>query len=86
LGIPGLFIFVAMIASTFGALRQLNRNLADDDDEAESNARALTNALMAALVGFVVGAYFLSLVYTELFYTLVALAVGLQKVAGQELS
>lgn len=86
LGIPGLFIFVAMIASTFGALRQLNRRLADDDDEAESHARALTNALMAAVVGFVVGAYFLSLVYTELFYTLVALAVGLQKAAGEELS
>ena len=82
LGIPGLFIFVVMIASTFGALRQLNRRLADD--EAESNTRALTNALTASLVGFVVGAYFLSLVYTELFYSLVALSVGLQKVAGEE--
>jgi O-antigen ligase len=81
LGIPGLFIFIAMIVSTFAGLRRLNRSYALTADEREENPRALTNALTASLVGFVVGAYFLSLVYTELFYTLVALSVGLCKVA-----
>ena len=37
--------------------------------------------LTASLIGFVVGAFFLSLAYTEMLYTLIALAVGLQKVA-----
>jgi hypothetical protein len=39
---------------------------------------------MAALVGFVVGAFFLSLAYSEMFYTLVALVVALEKVARAE--
>jgi O-antigen ligase len=84
LGIPGLLIFVAIIFSTFVGLRRLNRGEAPADDEAEDSPRALINALTAALVGFVVGAYFLSLVYTELFYILVALTVGLQKVVRAE--
>jgi len=81
LGMPGLFIFIAIIASTFAALRRLNRWYAVAADDRDENPRALTNALTASLVGFVVGAYFLSLVYTELFYTLVALSVGLRKAA-----
>ena len=39
---------------------------------------------MASLLGFVVGAFFLSLAYAEMFYTLVALAVGLHKVTGAD--
>ena len=81
LGMPGLFIFIAIIASTFAGLRRLNRLYSFAADDREENPRALTNALTASLVGFVVGAYFLSLVYTELFYTLAALSVGLCKVA-----
>ena len=70
-----------MIASTFAMLRRVNRSPWVDGDECEENPRALTNALTASLVGFVVGAYFLSLVYAELFYTLIAMSVGLCKVA-----
>jgi len=81
LGIPGLVIFIGMIASTFAMLRRVNRSPWVDGDECEENPRALTNALTASLVGFVVGAYFLSLVYAELFYTLIAMSVGLCKVA-----
>jgi hypothetical protein len=40
----------------------------------------LAPALTASLIGFVVGAFFLSLAYSEILFTLVALAVGLQKV------
>ena len=38
-------------------------------------------SLAVSLIGFVVGAFFLSLAYTEMLYTLIALAAGLQKVA-----
>ena len=39
-------------------------------------------ALTASLLGFVVGSFFLSLAYSEMLYTLVALAVGLHKVSA----
>ncbi|HKB46702.1 MAG TPA: hypothetical protein VKC57_03335, partial [Ktedonobacterales bacterium] len=42
----------------------------------------LTPALTGSLLGFVVGAFFLSLAYSEMLYTLVALAVGLHKVTS----
>ena len=84
-GDPGLFIFVAMISTTFGAAAPVEgASRTYVEDELDVCPRALTHALTAALVGFVVGAYFLSLVYAELFYTLVALAAGLQKVASGE--
>jgi O-antigen ligase len=81
MGFPGLFIFVAMIASTLGALRRLNRSYAAAGADFDDDRRALANALTASLVAFVVGAYFLSLVYAELFYTLIAMSVGLSKLA-----
>ena len=58
LGIPGLVIFLAMIATTFGMLRQLNRSYAAAGDQHEQDVCALTNALTGSLVAFVVGAYF----------------------------
>jgi len=84
MGIPGLMIFLAIIGSAFGALRRLNQSDAPEDGDEEIRSPALTNALTASLIGFVVGAYFLSLLYAELFYTLVALAAGLRKVANAE--
>jgi hypothetical protein len=36
---------------------------------------------MAALVGYVVGAFFLSLAYADILYTLAAVAVALAKIA-----
>jgi len=71
LGVPGLLLFVALIASAFGALRRINTADAP-----------ITPALTASLLGFVVGAFFLSLAYSEMFYTLVAFAVGLNKVTN----
>jgi hypothetical protein len=41
----------------------------------------LASALTAAVIGFVVGAFFLSLAYQEMFFTVLALVVGLHKVA-----
>jgi O-antigen ligase len=66
LGFPGIALYVAVIASAFRALRQ---------------SVALTPALTASLLGFVVGSFFLSLAYSEMLYTLVALSVGVQKVS-----
>jgi hypothetical protein len=39
---------------------------------------------MASLIGLVVGAFFLSLAYSEMLYTLVALAVALAKAIALE--
>jgi O-antigen ligase len=80
LGIPGLIVFIAMIGSALLALHRLERS---------SRRRSvplavppqLVQALMASLIGFVVGAFFLSLAYSELLYMLLALAVGAHKVA-----
>jgi O-antigen ligase len=78
LGLVGLVLFVGVIATTFAALRR-----AGGSERARHGGRmretSLTPALTAALLGFVVGSFFLSLAYSEMLYTLVALAVGLQK-------
>jgi putative inorganic carbon (HCO3(-)) transporter len=67
LGFPGLALYIAVIVSAFAALRR---------------AGDLSPALTASLLGFVVGSFFLSLAYSEMLYTLVALAVGLRKVSA----
>lgn len=85
LGIPGLALFLLIIGSAFAALRKARRGetmLA----EAEHCRAHLTPALTASLLGFVVGSFFLTLAYSEMLFTLVALAVGLQKVVDRGLS
>ena len=72
LGIPGLLLFLAVIGSTLITLRRIGRQ----------DAGGLSSALTASLLGFVVGAFFLSLAYSEMLYTLVALAIGLHKVTA----
>jgi O-antigen ligase len=81
LGIPGLVLLVAIIASAFSALRRagrLERALA----ESRRITPGLTPALTASLLGFVVGSIFLSLAYSDMLYVLVALAIGLEKATG----
>ena len=80
LGILGLIIFICVIASAFAALRRSNaRERALQRGGLARNR--LAPALTASLIGFVVGAFFLSLAYSEMLYTLVALAVALEKVS-----
>jgi O-antigen ligase len=81
LGVPGLIFFVGIIASAFGALRRSSPRNAGGVPEPHGRPE-LTQALIASLIGFVVGAFFLSLAYAEILYTLVALAVGLHKVTA----
>jgi O-antigen ligase len=74
-GIPGLLLFVAMLACAFTALARANRL-----EQALAARALLTPALTAALLGFVAGSIFLSLAYSEMLYTLLAFVVGHQKV------
>lgn len=69
LGLPGLALYIAILVSAFLALRK---------------AGDLQRPLTAALLGFVVGSFFLSLAYSEMLYTLVALAVAMHKVTAAE--
>ncbi|HEY6359506.1 MAG TPA: O-antigen ligase family protein [Vicinamibacterales bacterium] len=83
LGLVGLVLFVTLIASAFGALRRVTRGHGSRPADCDAE---LTQALTASLFGFVVGAFFLSLAYSEMLYTLIALAVGLQKVTTRRAS
>jgi O-antigen ligase len=82
LGVPGLALFVAIIVSAFAALRRSGRSERALAEPGECQSH-LTPAMTASLLGFVVGSFFLSLAYSEMLYTLVALAIGLQKVTTQ---
>jgi len=81
LGIPGLLLFLAILVSAFAALigskRQRKRNPAF-----RGRVLELRQALTASLIGFVVGAFFLSLAYHEMLYALIALAVSFAKISG----
>jgi O-antigen ligase len=80
LGVPGLLLFVGLLVSVFAALRRTARRALQQSPAGDEVSR-LAQSLMAALVGFVVGAFFLSLAYTDMLYTLVGLAIGLVKTA-----
>jgi len=83
LGIPGLIFFLGMFGSAFAALKRVQRNRAVQPPGARSPPAAqLAQALMAALIAYIVGGFFLALAYHELLYTLVALVAALQKVVG----
>jgi len=77
LGIPGLLMFVGLIASVFVTLRRVAREAARV--ASQRNVARMAQSLMAAMVGFAVGGFFLSLAYADFLYCLVALAVALHK-------
>ena len=72
LGVVGLLIFAAFLINVFRALSRL-RALGG------SNAR-LAQSLTASLIGFVVGAFFLTLAYHDMLYMLTGFALGLRQV------
>lgn len=80
LGVPGLLLLIGLLANTFVGLGRAARRFRAPE-YAGTNASRLAQTLMAALVGFVVGGFFLSLAYADLLYTLVALGIGVDKVA-----
>ena len=79
LGIPGLFFLLAVVGTAFRSLGRVER-LGVVSSRHQRGPPALAQSLKTSLVGFVVGAFFLSLAYSEMLYALVALAVALGKV------
>lgn len=80
LGVPGLLFFIAFVACALHMLRRIERHVTRKQDPSRPDPRALAQAITGALVGFMVGAFFLSLAYSVMLYALVALAVALGKV------
>jgi len=78
LGMPGLALFTGVMASAFLSLRRSDRS-SRAAGESPPVAPELIQALMASLIAFVVGGLFLSLAYAEFPYTLIALAVAVEK-------
>jgi len=70
-------MFVGVIASVFVTLRRVAREAARV--ASQRNVARMAQSLMAAMVGFAVGGFFLSLAYADFLYCLVALAVALHK-------
>ncbi len=80
LGVPGLLLFMAVLTYTFAALHRIQRSSGTVPGNGQG-ARPLAQSLTASLIGFTVGAFFLSLAYGEMLYTLAGLAIALHKVA-----
>ena len=80
LGVPGLLLLIGMIVGAFVALSRAARRLRTSTPT-RTNAPRLAQSLMASLVAFVVGGFFLSFAYVDLLYTLVAFSIGLEKIA-----
>ena len=79
LGVPGLVFFLGMVITTFGALRTARRAESDPLSWGRPPPK-LSAPLTASFVGLVVGAFFLSLAYQAMLYTVPAFAVALRKV------
>lgn len=78
LGIPGVTLFVSLIGLSLYSLRRWHRRLRLVEAGRAAGLK-LSQVLTASLIGFTVGACFLSLAYHEILYTLIALSVGLIK-------
>lgn len=83
LGVPGLLIFAAFLFSVFRALRTLPTPAGPSPlpGHGPFGAVRLAQSLTAALIGFAVGAFFLTLAYHDMLYTLAGIAVGLRQVS-----
>lgn len=83
LGVPGLLLLLGLFWHAFRLLgRAARRYRAPDQPDGASR---LAQTLMASLVGFAVGAFFLSLAYTDMLYVLAGLSLGLAKTAPQRM-
>jgi O-antigen ligase len=80
LGVPGLLLFIGVIATAFRSLRRVTRQ-ATRAGPAAADLSRLAPALTAALIGFVAGSFFLSLAYMDMLYTLIAFIIALAKIA-----
>jgi len=83
LGMPGVLIFLAMLGTAFQSLRRVTRRALRQNTAGNELSR-LAQSLMSALIGFTVGAIFLSLAYADMLYALLALVVALAKIARSD--
>lgn len=79
LGVPGLLLLVVFLAGAFVSLARIARR-PKGAPQPRAGPPQLAQALTASLVGWVVGAFFLSLAFSDMIYALVALATALRKV------
>ncbi len=79
LGFPGLLLYLGVIGTAWLSLRRVSRRALRE--HSTSGVSRVAQSLMAALVGFAVGSFFLSLAYADMLYMLIALAIGLAKSA-----
>jgi O-antigen ligase len=77
LGVVGLLLFIGLFVTAFRALRVA----AAYEAAATGGPPAMSQALTASLLAFVVGGFFLSLAYSEMLFALLAVIVGWHKVA-----
>jgi O-antigen ligase len=83
LGVPGLLIFGGFLLSVFAALRAAPTAAGGGRPESPVPTR-LAQSLTAALLGFAVAAFFLTLAYYDMLYMLAGMAVALRKLASLE--
>lgn len=79
MGLPGLLLFLALLGATFRLLARVQQR-GRRARPGQADPRALAQALTASLIGFSIGAFFLSLAYSPMLYTLIALAVATDRV------
>lgn len=80
LGLPGLLFFLGALGTALVSLARVSRATGLPGPPATGTSR-LAQSVTAGLVGFAVGGFFLSLAYSDMFYCLLALALGLAKTA-----
>lgn len=80
LGFPGFLLYLGVIGTAWWSLRRVSRRALRAHPQGDEISRP-AQSLMAALVGFAVGSFFLSLAYADMLYMLIALAIGLVKSA-----
>jgi len=84
LGVPGFLIFLAFLGSIFLLLHRMS-SAGDDMPLSRASRRVrgdrpgLAQALTGSLTGFIVGAFFLSMAYSAMLFTLAGLAGALWK-------
>jgi putative inorganic carbon (HCO3(-)) transporter len=85
LGLVGYFLWLALLAVTIDDMRSLGRWNAEDDEAARSDEAAELSgwgrALTIAILGFLVGALFLSRPYDVMLYLILGLAVAVRDIA-----
>lgn len=83
-GIPALIFYVAMIGSTFLALRRAVRYQMGWNYPVSATIRAAGFTLQMAMVSYVIFAFFLSIAYQTQILIVVALAIALERLSAEE--